>query len=225
MLWDILTKRDWTVFTAVGLLATFAAVVVAITVHEFAHALSAKSYGDDTAEYQGRLTLNPVAHYDPIGSTLFLLFGFGWAKPVPVNPNRMKRPRWDAIRCALWGPLSNILIALGCGLVIRFVQALPEWLAGFLAIVIFLNLYLALFNLIPFPPLDGSRVITNLLPVDLANRWERFAQSWGFLILLGIIFFFQRIFWVLISVPTFLIASAMTGLSPGQFQYLVALFS
>lgn len=225
MLWQILTQHHWTWYTAVGLLATFVAVVVAITVHEFAHALSARSYGDDTAEYQGRLTLNPAAHYDPIGSTLFLLFGFGWAKPVPVNPNRMKRPRLDAIRCALWGPLSNILIALGCGLAIRFVPVLPYWLAGFLGIVIFLNLYLALFNLIPFPPLDGSRVITNLLPVEMANRWERFAQSWGFLILLGIIFFAQGVFWTLISVPTYLLASAMTGLSPMEFQYLIRLFS
>jgi Zn-dependent protease len=225
MLWEILTKRDWTPYTVVGLLATFVAVVIAITVHEFAHALSAKSYGDDTAEYQGRLTLNPVAHYDPIGSTLFLLFGFGWAKPVPVNPNRMKRPRLDAIRCALWGPLSNILIALGCGLVIRFVPALPYWLAGFLGILIFLNLYLAIFNQIPFPPLDGTRVNTNMMPVEKANRWERFAQSWGFLILLGIVFFFQRVFWILISLPTFLLASAMTGLSPHEFQSLIYLFS
>jgi Zn-dependent protease len=225
MLWEILTKRDWTPYTVVGLLATFVAVVIAITVHEFAHARSAKSYGDDTAEDNGRLTLNPAAHYDPIGSTLFLLFGFGWAKPVPVNPNRMHSPRWDAVRCALWGPLSNILIALGCGLIIRFVPILPFWLAGFLAIVIFLNLYLALFNLIPFPPLDGSRVITNLLPIDLANRWERFAQQWGFLILLGVIFMFRGVFFTLIGLPTLLLGSAMTGLSPLDFQSLVFRFS
>lgn len=224
MLWQILTERNWTWYTAIGLVATFVAVVIAITVHEFAHALSARSYGDDTAEYQGRLTLNPAAHYDPIGSTLFLLFGFGWAKPVPVNPNRMKRPRLDAIRCALWGPLSNILIALISGSIIRFLPV-PLWLAGFLGILIFLNLYLALFNLIPFPPLDGSRIITNLLPVDLANRWERFAQSWGFLILLGIIFIFQGAFARLIGGPTLALGAAMTGLSPMQFGGLVSLFS
>lgn len=225
MLWQILTERHWTWYTAVGLIATFVAVVIAITVHEFAHALSARSYGDDTAEYQGRLTLNPVAHYDPVGSTLFLLFGFGWAKPVPVNPNRMKRPRLDAIRCALWGPFSNILIALGCGLLIRYAPNLPIWAAGFLGILIFLNLYLALFNLIPFPPLDGSRIITNLLPVDLANRWERFAQSWGFLILMAIVFIFQGAFAAIITVPTLLIGSAMTGLTPHEFWRLVGMFS
>lgn len=189
MLISLLVERPWTIVTLLEFLTILVAVGIAITVHEYAHARSAKSYGDDTAEAMGRMTLNPVAHYDPIGSTLFLLFGFGWAKPVPVQPYRMRNPRFDGMRTALWGPLSNILLALGCGLILRNAPGLSPLAGGMLLTVIQLNLFLAFFNLIPLPPLDGSRIWTYFLPVDLANRFERFSHQYGFLVLIILLWF------------------------------------
>ncbi|MBU0607946.1 MAG: site-2 protease family protein, partial [Armatimonadetes bacterium] len=93
------------------LLSWLLAVVIAITVHEFAHAKSADMAGDSTARLKGRVTLNPIAHYDPLGSTLFLVLGFGWAKPVPINPLALRPPRRDAVLVSLWGPLSNLITA------------------------------------------------------------------------------------------------------------------
>ena len=202
MLINLLQRRPWDMVTLVEFAAILVAVAIAITIHEYAHARSAKSYGDDTAESMGRMTLNPVAHYDPIGSTLFLLFGFGWAKPVPVQPYRMRNPRFDGMRTALWGPLSNILLALGCGLVLRAVPGLPPLLSIFMIIVIQLNLFLAIFNLIPLPPLDGSRIWTYFLPVETANRFERFSQQYGFIVLIILLWF-----------PGSPIMSVVTGIS------------
>lgn len=179
-----------TILRAVILLVV---VIIAITVHEYAHARSAKSYGDDTAEQAGRITLNPKAHYDPVGSTLLLLFGFGWAKPVPVNPRLMRNPRLDALRVALWGPWSNVLMAIGAGMVVRFVPGIPDIAGAALRIFMLLNLYLAFFNLLPLPPLDGSRIITYLLPPDLANRYERFMFQYGSMLVILIILIVPRV--------------------------------
>jgi len=171
-------------------------VVFAITVHEVAHGWVAKKYGDNTASQQGRLTLNPMKHIDILGTIIipgllllsFTGFIFGWAKPVPVDPRNFKNPKRDMAIVALAGPVSNLLMALAWALIARLgvmieteVISLPLIYTGIAGISI--NLVLALINLIPIPPLDGSRIVTGILPHRLAwqyNRLERF----GFIILL-----------------------------------------
>jgi Zn-dependent protease len=161
-------------------------LVLSLTVHEFAHAWSAWRLGDDTASRMGRMTLNPIAHIDPIGTILLPLFSpipFGWARPVPVNPTRFRRGVHMSTGMALTasaGPLSNvalaILAAIGYGVLLRFS---PETVApgspasSLLRVSIAMNVNLALFNLIPVPPLDGSRVVDGLLPYQLRPQWDR----------------------------------------------------
>ena len=148
------------------LLFRLLAFAVAITVHEFAHAWTADRLGDPTARLSGRLSLNPLKHYDPVGSTLLLvtallpgLVAFGWAKPVPFDPYNLKNPKKDAALVSLAGPLANLLVCLFLTLVIRF-------MGGYflLAPIILLNLSLAIFNLVPVYPLDGEKIVTGLLP-------------------------------------------------------------
>ncbi len=159
-------------------------LLVAFPVHELAHALAARWLGDDTAERQGRITLNPFRHLDPIGTLLFLVMGFGWAKPVPVNLSRLRgNPRQSYALVALAGPVSNLILAvLFAGLfrvLIPMVGAASPAgnLLGFaLSTAVSLNIILALFNLIPIPPLDGSRLLTALLPSRgqaIADQIER----------------------------------------------------
>ncbi len=171
-------------------------VVFAITVHEVAHGWVAKLYGDKTASFLGRLTLNPIKHIDILGTIIipgillltFTGFVFGWAKPVPVDPRNFKNPRRDMAIVALAGPLSNLLMAIAWAFISRLgvwieieVISLPLIYTGIAGITI--NLVLALINLIPIPPLDGSRIVSGILPYKWAwyyNRLERF----GFVILL-----------------------------------------
>lgn len=163
-------------------------VAVAITIHELGHAYSAYVFGDDTAKRAGRVSLNPLSHYDPIGSTLLLLFGFGWAKPVPVNPNRMRNPHLDGLLVSLWGPLTNILFAVVLGIGLRLMPHLPSIVADVATLAMLINLTLAFFNLLPLPPLDGSHMITYLLPRQAANSYLRFMNQYGFLLVLGVLF-------------------------------------
>lgn len=171
-------------------------VVFAITVHEVAHGWMAKRHGDNTAWMQGRLTLNPFKHIDPIGTLLLpailLLsqagFVFGWAKPVPVEVRNLQHPKRDIAYVALAGPVANLLMALGWALIARlgvlidvdFISA-PLIHMGKAGIVI--NLILGLLNLIPIPPLDGSRILTSLLPNYWAWQYNRF-ERYGFFVLL-----------------------------------------
>ena len=143
-------------------LAFILAVVVAVTFHEFAHAWTADRLGDDTPALQGRVTLNPAAHLDPIGSILFLIFGFGWGRPVMYNPMRLKR-RSDELLIALAGPASNLLLALLFNLATYFLgrAGLPVELLGLAAYV---NVMLAAFNILPIPPLDGSSIVAYFWP-------------------------------------------------------------
>ncbi len=175
-------------------------VIFAITVHEVAHGWVAKKYGDNTASMLGRLTLNPVKHVDMLGTLiipgLLLIssagFIFGWAKPVPVDPRNFKNPRKDMAIVALAGPVSNLLMALCWALLARLgviieieAVSLPLIYTGMAGISI--NLVLALINLIPIPPLDGSRIVTGFLPNRLAwqyNKLERF----GFIILIALLY-------------------------------------
>ena len=182
--------------TPATLIARLITLVIAFTVHELAHAVTAVWFGDDTPRLYGRLTLNPLAHLDPLGSLLILVSGFGWAKPVPINLNALERrstyaPMW----VALAGPLSNLILAalaaipirLGLVPLISSGGAFFPSAADFLTEFIFLNLILLFFNLIPVAPLDGEKVLTYLLPPGSRGFLEQL-RPYGFMILLALIF-------------------------------------
>jgi Zn-dependent protease len=170
-------------------------LILSLTVHEFAHAWSAWRLGDDTASRLGRLTLNPLAHIDPIGTLLLPLLGipFGWAKPVPVDPARFRRSvnmSTGMVITAAAGPLANVALAVLCtvgfGLVIRFAPGAAMPGSGsreLLLNLIQLNVALAIFNMIPIPPLDGSRVVEGLMPLRFRSAWEGFTRYAPFLLL------------------------------------------
>ncbi len=168
----------------------------AFTIHEYAHAWAAYRKGDDTAKRAGRLTLNPLAHIDIFGTILLYLCGFGWAKPVPINPYNFKNPRKDEMIVSFAGPLSNLLSALAYGMLFRIFMGYgiatgsEASLASILfTMVIFglrLNLVLAVFNLIPISPLDGSHILTGLVSLRYAERVAEF-QRIGPILLIGIV--------------------------------------
>jgi len=163
-----------------------AGLVVAITIHEFAHAFVADRLGDPTPRYQGRITLDPRAHLDPVGTIAILIAGFGWGRPVGFDPYNLKEPVRDTALIALAGPLSNILLAVALALLVQF-GLLPGVLAAAATIVIQINVMLAIFNLVPIYPLDGSKIITALLPADTALEYENFMERYGFFVLLFMI--------------------------------------
>ena len=147
-----------------SLLMLVIAFIAALTFHEFSHALAAKLLGDDTAERMGRLTLNPVPHIDPIGFLAVLIAGFGWAKPVPYNPYNLRDQKWGPVIVAAAGPISNLVFFLIVGVAYRALGAAglisPDTaLAGFMQALMYINVILFAFNLIPLPPLDGSKVL------------------------------------------------------------------
>jgi Zn-dependent protease len=171
------------------LLLLIPAFLVAVTVHELAHGLVADGLGDPTARRQGRLTLNPLPHIDPLGAIAFLLAGFGWAKPVPVNAGNLRRPVRDMAWIAAAGPISNFAVAfvalLGLALVPRgAIPFLGEPLVGILAAVFRFNLVLGIFNLIPLPPLDGGHFLPYFLPRGSWSLLQQLEQYGPFLLLL-----------------------------------------
>lgn len=163
------------------------AILFSFSVHEYAHAQAAYSLGDPTAKHYGRLSINPLAHFDPIGTLLIFIFGFGWGKPVPFNLYNLKNPRRDSAIIGFAGPLSNFLLALLSGLMIRFFL-LPKALYLFLGIFCWLNLILGIFNLIPVPPLDGSHILLAFLPSSYQNLRLFLFQNSPILLILGILF-------------------------------------
>ena len=198
-------------------------VIFAITVHEVAHGWMAKKYGDNTAYAQGRLTLNPIHHIDWLGTiilpVLLLVSGtgmiFGWAKPVPVNGRYFKNPRKDMAMVALAGPVSNLLMALGWALCARFAFliniesiTIPLSLMGKAGISI--NLVLAVINLIPIPPLDGSRIITAILSNNMAYKYNQI-EPYGFYILIALMYF--GILGIIIYLPMVLLQMVFYGIA------------
>lgn len=187
-------------------------IVFAITLHEVAHGWVAKYFGDRTAEAQGRLSLNPIRHIDPVGTVLvpalLLLinspFLFGWAKPVPVNPRFLRNPRGNMVWVSAAGPAANLVMAIGWAFLMMVSQHMDfgiggQWLQSMAAVGIFINVLLAVFNMLPIPPLDGGQLLMNLLPRGrLASMLEAIAP-FGLFIVLGLLV--TRILGPLISGP------------------------
>ncbi|MBA2701155.1 MAG: site-2 protease family protein [Chloroflexi bacterium] len=177
-------------------------LLVGFPVHEFAHALAAYRLGDGTAKLFGRLTLNPVAHFDPLGGLLLAVsfigagFGFGWAKPTPVNPNNLQGGHRGEAIVAAAGPISNLLLAVIVAIPLRYIIANPELglripfiVLQVLDAFVLLNLVLMVFNLLPIPPLDGSKVLFAVLPPRQAYQWRPVLEQYGFILLLVLFFF------------------------------------
>jgi len=180
-------------FSFLGLLLSVVYLVLAVAIHEFAHAFAADRLGDPTARAAGRLTLNPFAHIDPVGTValplvLILLsggtFAFGWGKPTPFDPYNLQKPRRDTGIISLAGPVSNLLLAIAISIAIHF---LPYTISVFLIPFILTNIALAVFNLIPVGPLDGQKILFGLLPRDLAYEYQVIMNKYGTLILLLLI--------------------------------------
>ncbi len=183
-----------------NLIALIVSLVVCITIHEFAHAAAATWLGDPLPGRQGRLTLSPIAHLDPLGSLLFLVGGFGWGRPVMYNPYALRAgPRSGPALVALAGPASNILLAIALAVVVRAIDlgmgmaqfganaGLVPIVMQLLEMIVLYNLFLAFFNLIPIAPLDGFTVLLGLLPPQLAYQYEQ-TRTWGILILFALLF-------------------------------------
>lgn len=178
-------------------------LIFSIVIHEVSHGAMANYLGDPTAKYAGRLTLNPLKHLDPIGSVLvpfFLIFltgrGIGWAKPVPINPYNFRDQKYGSFKVALAGPGANLLLALIFGLILRFsplLGFLPNVLYSAFSFIVLINMLLAIFNLIPIPPLDGSHILFTFLP-DSMQKIKIFLSQFGIFILLFLIFLFPWFF-------------------------------
>ena len=172
-------------------------ILIALTVHEYAHAYAAYRYGDDTARQLGRLSLNPLRHLDPLGTIMIFLVHFGWAKPVPVNPSRLKNPKKDMLWISAAGPLANMGLAFLSGLLFRLLTAsvVGDQLSGGMDFLVFMlvmslqiNLALAIFNILPIAPLDGSKILSGLLPAK-HEHIIHFLEHYGPFILIGLIIF------------------------------------
>ncbi|KKR46589.1 MAG: hypothetical protein UT82_C0010G0026 [Parcubacteria group bacterium GW2011_GWB1_40_14] len=195
-------------------------LLFSVVIHEVSHGVVALLQGDTTAKYAGRLTLNPISHIDPMGTILLpiillVISGgstfFGWAKPVPYNPYNLKNQRWGASLVGLAGPGSNIMLALIFGLMIRFgFGILPSFFIQALAMAVMINLSLAFFNLIPIPPLDGSRLLLAFLPASIAERWGMVLERYGMLLLMFMVFFMSS-FFAILSVPISFLFRLFTG--------------
>ena len=162
-------------------------VIFSLTVHEYSHGRIAFLLGDNTAKRLGRLSFNPLKHLDPIGTLFFYFMGFGWAKPVPVDPRNFDQPRRDMMYVAIAGPLSNLALAVICGFFIRIIDPYDNWiLFTLLSFGVYINVALAIFNLLPVFPLDGSSVIKGLVPFNIAERLIGLDRFGAFL-LIGVV--------------------------------------
>jgi Zn-dependent protease len=202
------------------LIARAIVLLIAFTVHELAHAVTADRLGDPTPRRMGRITLNPLAHLDPIGTIMLLLVGFGWAKPVMVNPMNMRgNPRTSMAIVAIAGPISNLVMALAGALVFRLglvdftfnstLEFLPSP-AFLLSEFVWINLILAFFNLIPIPPLDGSKILYAFLPSEWVYRIQPL-ERFGFLILFGLVYLVPTFINTLVVAPSLAILQFLIG--------------
>ena len=189
---------------AMEALFAIAILILSIIIHEVAHGVAANWLGDPTAKYAGRLTLNPIPHIDPVGSVVlpFLTyfsggFIFGWAKPVPYNPFNLTDQRWGELKVALAGPASNIALALVFGSLIRFLP-LSQSFTTIFGLIVLVNLSLAIFNLIPIPPLDGSKILFAFLPLSMMHI-RYFLERFGFLLVILFVIFLGGIISPIIS--------------------------
>lgn len=187
-------------FNLIELLFSFGALVVAITIHEFSHAFVADRLGDPTPRVQGRLTLNPMKHLDPLGTLMLLLVRFGWGKPVQFDAYNLRHPRRDSAIISIAGPISNILLAITCSLSLQLlftyrlallatpvVSMLMYLLVAFLQNLIVINVVLAIFNLVPIHPLDGFKIVEGILPENKAREWHEL-ERYGMIFLLFLLF-------------------------------------
>ncbi len=158
-------------------------LVLAISIHEYSHAVAADRLGDPTPRSQGRLTLNPLAHLDPLGTLALLLLGFGWGKPVLFDPYNLRSPRRDSALIAIAGPISNLLFALILSLIVNFIPGIGVFSAVF-PIIIIMNITLAIFNLVPVFPLDGEKILGGLLPAEIYREYSTIMSQYGTIILI-----------------------------------------
>ena len=167
------------------------ALLFAISIHEYAHAQCADSMGDPTARYMGRLTFNPMAHLDPIGAILLVVAGFGWAKGVPINVNNFRNRREGILKVSFAGPAANLFLCFLAALMMALLGRmgmLSDGLYKFLFWMQLYNVWFAVFNLIPVPPLDGSRILSELLPAKQSWQFNEIVDRYGFYILIALVF-------------------------------------
>jgi len=198
--------------------------LLAITLHEVAHGYVAEQFGDPTARLLGRLNLNPLRHLDPIGTIAIFIFGFGWARPVPVNAGNFRRPRRDMIWVALAGPVTNLVLAVLSALLLKGLNLLGQtslggyeyfpkvatplkMMAGF---SLYINVVLGILNLVPLPPLDGGRILTGILPERQANLVSRL-EPFGFVLIL-FLFYYTRVWELLLEPPVHGLVKLIAGL-------------
>ena len=202
------------------IIARMVVLLLAFTIHELAHAVSADYLGDPTPRRMGRITLNPISHLDPIGTLLLLVSGFGWAKPVMVQPFNLRgNPRTSMALVAAAGPLSNIIMAILFVIPVRLNMVGLQFQSGggilpsfefLLFQLIWINIILALFNLLPIAPLDGSKILMGILPADLGAQL-RWLEQYGFIILLVLVFLLPGALDFLIFRPSITIFNLMVG--------------
>ncbi|NLZ16369.1 MAG: site-2 protease family protein [Desulfobulbaceae bacterium] len=169
-------------------------LLFALTVHELAHGYVAYRLGDPTAKMAGRLTMNPLKHLDPLGVLAFIIMKIGWAKPVPVDPRYFRNPRKDMLTVALAGPASNVILAVASTALVKLLVYFPilpfailQPLAHMLVASVWINLMLAVFNLLPIPPLDGSKILMGMLPPQAAYNYAKL-EPWGFILVIGLFY-------------------------------------
>ena len=220
MLLDLLLEGDFRIELIIGsIFASLLVVFITLPIHEWAHAFVANKLGDPTAKYMGRLTLNPLKHIDPIGATMIVFIGFGWAKPVPVEMHRFQNPKRDMAITALAGPASNLILAtislfffnllnsfnlISSNVIVQYLYAICYYMFFMLAQI---NISLAIFNLIPIPPLDGSRILNAFLPDRIYYRLMQF----------------ERYFFIIIFLIVRTFSSFLSGLVDGVFMLLFTL--